>query len=132
MDCRPLKGFGAFEETLRSGRRVTSGPLSLTAALVRDPQAPFDAIRYGVGIPKRIAPRAVSRNRVKRLLRESVRRHVCSRADEIGSSGYDRLVFLWRQAPASPMLLRLSDVEPHVERAIAKLMSTKPRSEPDA
>ncbi|HBB25577.1 MAG TPA: hypothetical protein DCZ59_04865 [Bacteroidetes bacterium] len=122
MDCRPLKGFGAFEETLRSGRRVTSGPLSLTAAPMSDAHAAPEQIQYGVGIPKRVARLSVARNRVKRLLRESVRRHVCRRADELSAHGFVRLVFLWRQAPTAPMLLRLRDVEPHVERALEKLM----------
>lgn len=103
---------------------MTSGPLSLTAAPTAEAQAAHEHIQYGVGIPKRVAPLAVARNRVKRLLRESVRRHVCRRADELSAHGYGRLVFLWRQAPAAPMLLRLRDVESHVERALEKLMKS--------
>ena len=87
-----------------------------------NPQAPCNSIRFGVGIPKRIAPLAVTRNRVKRLLRESVRRQVSRRGQEITDHGFDRLVFLWRQAPTATMLLRLQDVEPHVERALEKLI----------
>jgi len=104
-----------------------SGPLSLTAAPAADALAAPEQIQYGVGIPKRVAPLAVARNRVKRLLRESVRRQVCRRADELSARGFNRLIFLWRQAPAAPMLLRLSDVEAHVERALEKLMK-KPDS----
>jgi ribonuclease P protein component len=122
MDCRPLKGFGAFEETLRSGRRVTSGPLSLSAAAMADGALHDEDLFFGVAISKRIAPRAVQRNRVKRLLRESVRRHVGPRAEEIRAAGFSRLIFRWRQAPSSPMLLHLRDIEPHVEDAVVRLL----------
>lgn len=122
MDCRPLKGFGAFEDTLRSGRRVTSGPLSLSAATPAEGAASNDDLLFGVAISKRIARRAVQRNRVKRLLRESVRRHVGPRADEIRAAGFSRLVFRWRQAPSSPMLLHLRDVEPFVQEAVGRLL----------
>ncbi len=122
ISCRPLKGFGAFEEILRSGRRVTSGPLSLTAESKQPSIDSAAPILVGVTIAKRIAPRAVMRNRVKRLLRESARQQVSVRTHELHELGIGRLIFIWRQAPSSPMKLRLADVAPHMTEALDKLL----------
>lgn len=122
ISCRPLKGFGAFEEILRSGRRITSGPLSLTAELNPGAMETGKPVFVGVTIAKRIAPRAVMRNRVKRLLRESARHHVSSRSHALHECGIGRMIFIWRQAPPSPMQLRLADVEMHMAEALDKLL----------
>lgn len=122
ISCRPLKGFGAFEEILRSGRRITSGPLSLTAELKPVALDPGMPVLVGVTIAKRIAPRAVLRNRVKRLLRESARQHVSARTNELHERGIGRLIFIWRQAPASAMQLRLDEVEAHMIETLDKLL----------
>ena len=122
MLCRPLKGFGAFEDTLRSGRRVTSGPLSLTAVTVAEPEEQPVSVLVGVTIAKRIAPRAVVRNRVKRLLRESVRRQIALRGDQLRARRISRIIFNWRQAPSSAMKLHLNDVEPYISDAFDKLL----------
>ncbi|MBU3678523.1 MAG: ribonuclease P protein component [Candidatus Kapabacteria bacterium] len=122
MFCRPLKGFGAFEETLRSGRRVTAGPLSLTAVTMAGSDEESASVMVGVTIAKRIAPRAVVRNRVKRLLREGVRRQVAERGDQLQARRISRLILNWRQAPTSVMRLHLADVETYIADAFDKLL----------
>lgn len=124
MFCRPLKGFGAFEDTLRSGRRLTFGPLSLTAVTLAESEVEPDTVFVGVTIAKRIAPRAVVRNRVKRLLRESVRRHIAQRGDQLQARRISHMIFNWRQAPSSAMKLHLADVEPYISDAFDKLLRT--------
>ncbi len=122
INCRPLKGFGAFEEILRSGRRVTSGPLSLTAEQQSGVIRTGAPVLVGVTIAKRIARRAVMRNRVKRLLRESARQHVSARTNELHERGIGRLIFIWRQAPSSPTQLRFGEVEAHMIETLDKLL----------
>ncbi|MFM8771400.1 MAG: ribonuclease P protein component [Candidatus Kapaibacterium sp.] len=124
MFCRPLKGFGAFEDTLRSGRRLTAGPLSLTAVTLEESAEEPTTVRVGVTIAKRIAPRAVVRNRIKRLLRESVRRQVAERGDQLQARRISCIIFNWRQAPSSAMKLHLADVEPYISEAFDELLRT--------
>lgn len=127
MVVRPLKGQGAFNDVMRSGRRTTSGPLSLTAAFSGD-RSSVETFSFGVTIGKRTAKHAVVRNRVKRLLREAVRRSVPARSQALSQAGIHTVVLVWRSAPKAPMLLRLSDVHPHVAAALDQAISVCSRN----
>lgn len=117
MVVRPLKGHGAFNDVLRSGRRVTSGPLSLTA-IGSLPSSQTLTVRCGVTVGKNTARKAVVRNRIKRLLREALRFHVPAKGSRIANSGIHSMVLIWRNAPSSPKLISLDDVRTHVGSAI--------------
>jgi ribonuclease P protein component len=117
MVLRPLKGVGTFSDVLRSGRRTTSGPLSLTACLRAD-DTPHEPLLVGVSIGRRTARRAVVRNRVKRLLREALREAVRTRAEALGGSRIGTLVLVWRAEPDGVRSIHLRDVVPHVEAAL--------------
>ena len=65
---RRLTGHGAFESVLRQGRRVEGLYLQLIVA-----KAPATGGRCGYIIGRKVAPRAVDRNRIRRKLREAVR-----------------------------------------------------------
>jgi len=116
MVVRPLKGYRSFEDVLRSGRRVTSGPLLLAAL---PGQASERQTMLGVGVPKRVARKAVTRNRIKRLLRLAFR---TSCAGELARLEGAHVVCLWRNAPEHPALISLPDVERHVRLGIQKLL----------
>ena len=122
MVVRPLKGQDAFNNVMRSGRRTTSGPLSLSAMSNRD-HIPVGILSFGVTIGKKTAKRAVMRNRVKRLLRESIRQIIPTRSLLLSNAGIHTLVLVWRSAPSASKLLRLTDVKPHVEAALDHVIS---------
>ena len=105
---------------MRSGRRVTSGPL-LLSAVSHAQGASGSAVRFGVTIGKRVAPRAVDRNRVKRLLRHAIRAFV-RKAGPTALQHLDAVVLIWRKRPEAPGLLRLSDVQVFVDQAMAKAL----------
>jgi ribonuclease P protein component len=67
---RRLTGHGAFESVLRHGRRIEGLYLQLIVA-----PAPATGGRIGYIIGRKVAPRAVDRNRMRRKLREAVRVH---------------------------------------------------------
>lgn len=115
MVVRPLKGYRSFEDVLRSGRRVTSGPLLLAALPGQDGES---ETLVGVGVPKRVARKAVTRNRIKRLMRVAV---IGTLANDVPELEGSRVVCLWRNAPEHPAMIRLSDVERHVRNAVQKL-----------
>jgi ribonuclease P protein component len=64
-----LKTAAQFRQTLEAGRRLSGQPLSL---VYRQPEA-ASGPRLGLAISRRQLPRAVDRNRIKRLARESFR-----------------------------------------------------------
>jgi ribonuclease P protein component len=65
---RRLTGHGAFEAVFRAGRRVEGLYLTLIVA-----PSPPGGGRTGYIIGRKVAPRAVDRNRIRRKLREAVR-----------------------------------------------------------
>jgi len=78
-------GRGSFVAALRSPRKLRGASTMLHLLAGRTGPS-----RFGIALPKRIARRAVDRNRVKRVAREAFRRHV------IKEAGVD-LVFAPRQ-----------------------------------
>jgi ribonuclease P protein component len=65
---RSLTGHGAFDAVFRNGRRIEGLYLQLIVA-----PAPASGGRSGYVIGRKVAPRAVDRNRIRRKLREAVR-----------------------------------------------------------
>jgi len=65
---RRLTGQGAFESVLRQGRRIEGLYVQLIVA-----KAPATGGRTGYIIGRKVSPRAVDRNRIRRKLREAVR-----------------------------------------------------------
>lgn len=111
MDVRPLKGNDAVAAALRSPLRLSSGPLAVT---VTTAEAPTATLRYVVSSSKRVVRRAVIRNRIKRLLRESLRKVARIHGELYAQAGLSTIVAIWRTAPSANVRIRLADVEPHV------------------
>lgn len=63
-------GLAAFAPVLRAGRRVRSTEMAAAVMAGRP-----GASRLGVVLPKRTAPKATTRNRMKRIAREVFRCH---------------------------------------------------------
>lgn len=66
---KKLKSKKAITELFESGDSIRKGALRLKYAQ----QKSFDQHKVGFSVPKRFFKRAVDRNRIKRLLRESYR-----------------------------------------------------------
>jgi ribonuclease P protein component len=130
-----LKGHGAFDLVFQHGARfayrgvtafilfrhlLTNERVAQTPLLTRFVTCTPDAVFVGVTAKRRTRP-AVMRNRIKRLLRESVRNALlhdeaamlCS-AD--GVFPVAAVVLICNIIPETPSLLRLDDVAPLVER----------------
>jgi ribonuclease P protein component len=65
-----FSGRGAFAAALRSPRKLRGKSLLLHLAA-----GAASVSRLGLSVPKRQAPRAVDRNRLKRIAREAFRQH---------------------------------------------------------
>ncbi len=83
-------GRGGFSVALRSPRKLRGSRSILHVATGRTGES-----RLGISLPKKMAPRSVDRNRLKRLAREIFRRH------GVKLAGHD-LVFTVRQRFEAP------------------------------
>lgn len=121
---KPIKGFGAFAKVYACGRKFREKNLTASVVFADDGTISDDAnflrgeqiLRFGVSIGKRTAKRAVVRNRIKRLLRESLRAYCKTKERSI----IYEAVLVWRMAPPRANLIRLIDVQTEVFSVLSK------------
>jgi ribonuclease P protein component len=90
---------GSFGVILRGSRKLR-GRLAILHVAPGQP----GASRLGIALTRRLVPRSVDRNRVKRLVRDTFRRHVAKRA------GFDCVVSLRERfdaAKAEPLFAEI-------------------------
>lgn len=107
MRTAPIKGIKQFTEALRYGRRFSRPECMIT---VRRASQPTDLLHYGLIVRKKLARTSVMRNRIKRLLRESIRHW--SAHPPHGAEYIQSIIVGWNAIPPHPMRIRLCDVEP--------------------
>lgn len=133
MQINPIKGYQVFSKVYSSGRKSRAYPL--LASVVFDMSdiglTPYrlelmiaqDSFSLGVTVSKRVAKKAVVRNRIKRLMRESVRLVVKDLENE-GEVLLPKAVCLsWQKAPKKPSEITLHDVLPKVNKLLRKANS---------
>ncbi len=117
-----LKGASSFAATMRTGKRFTHG--NITAVVIFRLQAnenKNEPVNVGVSIRKKTAKKATMRNRVKRLLRVSVREIFSEFEDlEYCSEGciFERMIVFCNSAPKIPSLINLNDILPDVRNVL--------------
>lgn len=121
-DIKPIKGFKAFNRVFDAGKKFRSkdalGVFCKKGTEIINKYAECNAIYYGVTVPKKLAPKAVMRNRIKRLLRVSIRESL--RNIEYSNINFDIFIITWRNIPQNPREIRLKDVLPQVGSLIEK------------
>ncbi|MCK5742721.1 MAG: ribonuclease P protein component [Chlorobi bacterium] len=127
---KSLKSKIDFAEMYKSGKRYFAHD---AMALVRfrdakdnegesdksESKAP-QTLKYVVSVSKRNAKKAVVRNRIKRLLRESIKDYFNDETHSEKAEAFDTLIINWRRTPKQPMKIRLDDVRPTVNYLIRK------------
>jgi ribonuclease P protein component len=81
-----LRGKSAFERLMAEGRGMTETPFRLIGIL-RPMTEPSPCVRIAFAVPKRHLPRAVDRNRARRLMREGWRRDKSPWIERIATNG---------------------------------------------
>jgi len=107
------RGSAAFAAVFRSGRRFEGSRLQLLARATAG-----DTVRVGFVIGKKLLGRAVDRNRLKRMLRE----HVRKRSPAIG--GFDLIVRLRQPCPSAELVAAASELQTLLD-ALVSLPSEK-------
>lgn len=130
MHLQPLKGYGAFGTVFGTGQRFSNG--SATAIVVFrsgekegiehiQPEHTQQIVYFGVTARKKTRP-AVLRNRIKRLLRQSVRLLAAEYRQSGKSFPFRAFVLVWNAVPAHPSLLHLQTVLPTVRILMEKAL----------
>lgn len=115
LSLKPLKGFNAFGEVHNKGRKVHSNDCTLIYTVNRTGE--LSEIKYGISVPKRNCKKAVIRNRIKRLLRESLRQL----APELEKRQMQEVLIYWRKIPKAANLISLKEVLESLEYTLSRI-----------
>ena len=116
-----IKGKKIFAQMYESGKRFSNGKAAAIVELCRqeEQQNPL-LVSYAVICSKKTARKAVVRNRIKRLLRVSIRNlFATAQSDDLMLIG--KIIVSWREAPSHPGMICLKDVEPVIEELFLKI-----------
>ena len=124
IELKPIKGFNSFSLVFKAGKKFYDGELlSVFVKYESDSETALISncsdeltFYYGVTAGKKFNKKAVVRNRVRRLLRESIRKIFSERYVMLEHPPFKYAVFSWRNAPKHPSLISLNDVFPSVEK----------------
>jgi ribonuclease P protein component len=117
-----VKGKSRFDEIFKTGQRFNNKDCICFVKFEENPSEGSlnerRIIYYAVAISKKIAKKAVVRNRIKRLLRESLRQIL--KTDSNLFNGISEFVIIWRWAPKHRSLVRLKEVKDSVNNVLQK------------
>lgn len=121
FNLESIKRKKEFEYLFSNGIRISNDKLRAIVLFKSPTELNLEPCRilYAVYVSKKATKKSVVRNRIKRLLRESLRllaRNVMK--EEICAFKY--LYLNWTSAPARPCEISLKDVFPVVQRTIVK------------
>ncbi len=124
IQIKSLKGFNSFSSVYTKGKKIKIEDL-FSVFVFRGSKLNFkkcmdeDIFYVGVGSSKRANKKAVTRNRIKRLLRVSVLQTLSE-----SHHSYDYLkyaVFVYNKRIEQPQMIHLSDIKPLVQQIFEKV-----------
>lgn len=124
MNIKTVKGRIQVTSAFKKGKRF-SLPEAMVSVRSRFYAQEYDAPKNSenslfivCSVRKKIAPHAVIRNRLKRLVKESVRQYIRTHADKKNISILLTLAFNWNIAPKRPLEIALQDIYPIVQQLL--------------
>lgn len=117
-----IKGKKIFDFVFESGQRFFETN-SMAVVCFNSTVNELNKIYYSVSVPKRSAKKAVVRNRIKRLMRESIRLFFTEYLNSHEFCPISHISLIWRNAPVHPALICLNDVNAEVSSLISKALS---------
>ncbi len=125
-NLKSLKGKKTFDNLFTKGKRFSYKNCSVVVSFNQKADLIYNPndnriIFYAAIISKKVAKKAVIRNRVKRLLRESIRQLYLE--DSSFFEGINQIAFIWKNAPEHPKLIHLLDVKPDVKNILQNVNS---------
>jgi ribonuclease P protein component len=125
VQFRSIKGYSSFSKVYSAGKKFRSN--SATAVVIFNDEFPSYSntneklanyiIYYGVTVSKKVAKKAVIRNRIKRILRESLRIEA-KKSDAKKLFCIKKIIISYYFAPKHPMQISLNDILPAVRNIL--------------
>ncbi len=131
VKIKPIKGFNCFSILYIAGDKIRLFPVLASVCHDLDGSGlnelwltrlnrQANTMFFGVAVSKRINKKAVNRNRIKRLMRESVRMVI----DELVTAGVEiqikTIILSWKSPISRPADIALKDVLPLIRETITK------------
>ncbi len=125
---KPLKGYNAFKKIFDAGKKFYYDDILAVAVFDNEKNRDFkvravdetSTFYYGVGVSKKVCKKAVVRNRVKRLLRVSIKRFFAAHSNQ--SLKY--IILNWRKKVEKTGLISLKDIESIVNKVLTNILQT--------
>ena len=117
---KPIKGKKKFDEFFKTARKFYLTDAAVFVTYRQQNEKDKRTLEYAVIVRKKNARKAVVRNRIKRLLRECLRQLAKDDGMSEKLAQFDKIMIVWANAPAHPMLIRLAQVCQTVRKLIDK------------
>ena len=125
---KPIKHKKAFSEAYKSGKKFFHESVYISICFEKvsnkDKSISIDVmveqkeVYFAVLISKKVAKKAIVRNRIKRLLRESIRKYFIDLHRRKSPCIFKSLIISWKTAPKHFQQIHLSDVYPVINSAL--------------
>jgi ribonuclease P protein component len=129
VKIKPIKGFNCFSILYVAGVKIRLFPILASVCYNLEDSGlnelwsgrlnrQANTMFFGVTVSKKVNKKAVNRNRIKRLMRESIRLVI----DELVTSGEEiqikTIILSWKSPIAKPADIALKDVLPLIRETI--------------
>jgi ribonuclease P protein component len=127
---KSLKGFNIFNKVFEKSYKLRNSKLLIAYTYDGNKlDNHSNELFFGVSTSKKKSKKAVCRNRIKRLLRQSVR-NLNSQTELL--ENFNSLILVWMIGLDKPMLLKLEDVENEVSELLKKAILKKNETYPNS
>lgn len=117
---KSIKGYQSFSNLFKIAHKKRNNKL-LTAYTYNENNPKY--LFLGVSVPKKIIKKSVCRNRVKRLLRESIRQINKENVELL--ENIEQLILIWQNGLDKPSQIKLQDVKEEVKDILSKALIRK-------
>lgn len=126
---KAIKGYKSFELVIQAGKKfylneamavVVFREYGINERIYRKNPPDEGTIYFGVSAGKRVSKKAVVRNRLKRLLRESIKRIVEASSLSGSFSEVEFILIFWKQPVDYPGQVKLGYVEAIINSLLSK------------
>jgi ribonuclease P protein component len=123
----PLKGFNSFKNVYEISVKSHFGTILLFIAskpcpiLIKGKELDTNSIYLGISVQKKLFKKAVVRNRIKRLIRESVRKNIAQLSQSFSFEPVQVLLVSFKgETIEKPSRIKLADIERDLSPALLK------------
>jgi ribonuclease P protein component len=121
---KSIKSKKEFAALFHKGKRFYEKDAHIIIKYKEKPELEtFSTLKIACSAGKRLSKKAVVRNRIKRLMRESLRAMISDPAFSIVFNKIDVIWIFWHYAPKRPSEIRLGDVEPTVRKLVTRILN---------